>query len=405
MGYFEFPEFSGLELGKSERLCLSSAGLLIPTPVLSKILSRFALISIVLFLGLELVMWLFVRIPIDPLKRIQLSNDLPGLKKDVALTVDKDLTRYLDDATGAKKQENVRILCLGGGGTFAMFQNAEDTWWGQLGRQLQAKGLPVQVAAWGQDRIGIVASSPVAASIMETWQPDVVIANFGFDDVVGQPVEYTYQPEKARSLMEPAKPTGWKQLLLRVSQTARLFRWFSRQQEQAGIQNTVGRTNYWKEHLDGIRKQVNGLTTQSPPPRDSAEDPKLEFLDGWKVLQELCQRNGASLIMTGEASLHDSTNNLTQQESLMALLPLKPGGKLESVRPDPAWVERELERYAVAAGEFAASANIPWLDLNGRVPRDTTNFFSDVIFTDTGAAAAAKELLPLVEPVIRGLKK
>ena len=136
--------------------------------MLSKILSRFALISIVLFLGLELVMWLFVRLPTDPLKRIQLSNDLPGLKKDVALTVDKDLTRYLDDATGAKKQENVRILCLGGGGTFAMFQNAEDTWWGQLGRQLQAKGLPVQVAAWGQDRIGIVASTPW---LLRSWKP------------------------------------------------------------------------------------------------------------------------------------------------------------------------------------------------------------------------------------------
>jgi len=404
-GDLKFPEFSGLELGKWKRLCFSGTGLLIPIPVISKILYRFALISLALFLGLELIMWLFVRLPVDPLKRIQLSNELPGLKKDVALTVDKDLARYLDDTSGPKKNGNVRILCIGGGATFGMFQNAGDTWWGQLGRQLQARGLPVQVAAWGQDRMGIVASTPVAAALMENWKPDVVIANFGFDDVVGQPVEYTYQPEKARSLAGPPKPKGWKQLLLKVSQSARLFRWFTRQQEQAGIQNTVGRTDYWKQHLDEIRKQVNGLAAQTPPVREAAQDPKLEFLDGWKVMLELCQRNGATLIMTGEASLHDSTNNLTQQESLLALVPLKSGGKSESVRPDPAWVERELDRYAEAAEAFATTAKLPWVNLNGRVPRDTANFFSDVIFTDAGAAAAARELLPVVEPVVRALKK
>ena len=140
-----------------------------PTPpdVSSKLLRRLLLAPVVLFLILELILWLFVRIPLEPLKRLDLSNELPGLKPDVRLVFDRNLTRYLDDAAGNKPPGTIRILCLGGSGTFAMLQNAEDAWWGQLGRQLQAKGYPVQVAAWGQDRTGIVASTAVAAVLMD----------------------------------------------------------------------------------------------------------------------------------------------------------------------------------------------------------------------------------------------
>ena len=69
-------------------------------------------------------------------------------------------------------------------------------------------------------------------------------------------------------------------------------------------------------------------------------------------------------------------------------------------------MERELARYATAAEALAAQANLSWLNLNGRVPRDLEHFVNDVILTDQGAAVAARELLPVVEPLARsGLKR
>ncbi len=370
---------------------------------MSKFARRLLLLPVIFFFGLELFLWIFVRIPMEPLKKIDLSNTLPGLKPEVRLSFDRNLVRYLDDASGKKPAGTLRILCLGGSATFAILQNAEDTWWGQLGRQLQAKSLPVQVAAWGQDRTGIVASTPMAASLMEEWQPDLVIGNFGFDDVVGQPLDYRYVPEKAQGLPGPPRTAGWKQALLHVSQTARLARWWARRQETADIQGRIGRTDYWQKAFAGMREQANTLPIQPLPERDPAQDPLMEFMDGWEVLKELCQRHGARLVLTGEASLHDSTNNLTQQENLIALVPLTSdtGTKARFQRPDPAWVEREMDRYAAAVETMAKSAGLPWLNLNGRVPRDLDHFFNDVILTDQGALVVARELLPVVEPVLR----
>ncbi len=373
----------------------------------SNLLRRLLLAPVFLFIGLELIFWIFVRIPLEPLKPLHLSNTLPGLKQEVKLTVDGDLARYLDDRSGGKKSGTVRILCLGGSATFGLLQNAEDTWWGQLGRQLQAKGHAVEMAAWGQDRTGIVASTPVAAALMERWKPDVVIGNFGFDDVVGQPLDYRYQPEKARGLAGPPPTAGWKQAVLKVSQMARLRRWVLRRHEAGSIENRIGRPDYWKDSFDKMRQDVAQTPIQELPEREPAQDPKEEYLDGWRVLKELCERHGAALIMTGEASLHDSTNNLTQQESLLALVPLEsdPDGTAKYVRPSPSWVEREMNRYAGAAEELASSLQVPWLNLNGRVPRDLEHFFGDVILTDAGAAVVARELLPVVEPVVAAREK
>jgi len=374
--------------------------------VSSKFLSRLLLVPVILFLGLELILWIFIRIPLEPLKQIDLSNELPGLKRDVRLEFDENLTRYLY-APGSKPPGRLRILCLGGSGTFAMLQNASDTWWGQLGSQLEAKGIPVEVAAWGQDRTGIVASTPVAAVIMEDWKPDVVIGNFGFDDVVGQPVEYQYLPEKGRNMAGPARPAGWKQAILRISQTARFFRWSARRTEAGQIQNNIGRTDYWKDTFAKMKKQVNEMTAQQLPPRDPAKDPMQEYLDGWKILQDLCSRHGASLIMTGEASLHGANASYSLEESLLALVPLKNDTSQQArvVRPEPAWVEHEMSRYATAASDLAASSKLPWVNLNGMVPRETKYFFSDVILTDAGAARLAQALLPTVEPVLQARKK
>lgn len=368
----------------------------------SKLLRRLLLIPVLLFVGLELLLWAFIRIPLEPLKTLHLSNDLPGLKREVTHSFDRLLARYLDNTHEDKPAGTVRILCIGGSGTFALLQNADDTWWGRLGRDLQSKGHPVQVAGWGQDRIGIVASIPFAATLMEEWQPDLVIANFGFDDVVGQPLEFQYQPEKARGPGPLPGTAGWKQALLKVSQTARLVRWWGRRNEAAVLQDKAGRAGQWSAAFAKLQESLRDTAPVDLPARDPVHDPLFEYLDGWKVLHDFCGRYGARLIMTSEASLHRSTNSFSEQERLVALVPVSAMGGPDAkyMRPSPAWVEGQMKRYAQAAESFAVRHNIPWINLQERIPGDLTHFYSDVILTDAGAAALAAQLLPVVESVL-----
>lgn len=368
-----------------------------------KILRRLVLLVLGLFLTLEAVLWLFARTPVEPLKRLDLSNQIPGLKKEVRVTFDRHVARYLDDKNGSKPPGTVRILCLGGAGTLSMLQNAEDTWWGQLGRMLQKQGLKVEVAAWGQEKAGIVASTPVAGQLMEEWHPDLVIGNFGFDDVVSQPVKYTYRPDKAQHLPPPSRSAGWKQAVLTVSQTARLGRLWARNNEAAALQNQLGRPDHYKEVFENVKKSVGKSPFVVPPARPDDHDPLKEYLDGWKILESLAKRHGATLVMTGEAALDSASLTGQQAENLLAWSTVEGGVPLRQTipfRPSPVWVEQEMERYAAAARELASELKVTWFNLNSAIPHDPDHFFSDVQLTDKGAAAAAGELLPVMAPLI-----
>ena len=60
-----------------------------------------------------------------------------------------------------------------------------------------------------------------------------------------------------------------------------------------------------------------------------------------------------------------------------------------------------MNRFAAATQSHAAAKGIPWINLNGLVPRDTNHFVTEVMLTDAGAAKMAEILLPTVEPVVR----
>ncbi len=136
-------------------------------------------------------------------------------------------------------------------------------------------------------------------------------------------------------------------------------------------------------------------------PNESVAAGKIDFLNG-------ADKAGATLVLTGEASLHDSVINLTQESSLLAYIALSeptPEGNVSAARPSTAWVMNEMNRFASAAEEFARENKLTWFDLNGQVERSADNFFSDVLLTDAGAAKAGKILAPVLEPVIRAKAK
>lgn len=365
----------------------------------SKLIRYLVLAPLALLALLEIALWAFVRAPLEPRKRLDLSNDLPGLKRDVRLEFDQNMTRYLDWPEGDKPRGAVRILCLGGGATFAMLQNAEDAWWGRLHAALKERGVAVQTAAWGQERGGILAAAAMADGLMEELKPDIVIGNFGFNDAVLQPIDYQYDPDRLNHAPGVWRTAGWKRALLNVSQTARVLRWQARKSEMAQVQNTQGRPDFFKEAFDSLRERLKNAEPQPGPERFGDGDPLKEFEDGWRRLKTLADRHGAALILTGEASLHDAVMGVALRDHLMAVMTLQDG---RGIRPSSAWVEAEMRRFAEKAESLAREWQAPWLDLNGRVARSREHFVNDTLLTDAGAAVAAAEMLPVVEPVARG---
>ena len=384
-----------------------------------KLLRKLIFALIILVALFESICWIFVSFPIEPLRTLDLNNDIPGFKKDVRLIFGDDLVRYVDWTGGEKPAGTVRVLCIGGLATQAMLQSASDTWWGQLHARLKQQGLKVEMASRGFDRAGILEITVAMGPVIERLKPDVIILNTGFDDVIVHPADYEYDKDKLSKVPARTKPSAVKDFLTRVSQTVRFKRWWSKDSENKKLQNELGRKDVYKKFLEEKRTMVNGdrdkLKEVPGLPRHEgilrmagSNDPLPEYLDGLKAFADIAAKNGASLILTGEASLQDSVMNLTQEESLLAYIALsKPeaNGNIPAARPNPAWVMREMERFAEKAKEFAAGNKLPWFDLNGKVAKTTDNFFSDVMLTDAGAAEAGALLAPVVEPVVRAKVK
>jgi hypothetical protein len=242
--------------------------------------------------------------------------------------------------------------------------------------------------------------------VVERLKPDVIILNTGFDDVIIHPADYVYDKEKLSKIPVPVKMASWKQFMLKASQTVRFLRYRSKDSETNKLQNELGRRDVYKKFFEEKRAAIIKLPLHEGFLRAGiANDPLQEYLDGLTAFRDMAAKNGASLILTGEPTLYNEFVNITQSELLLAYIsqtaPREDGNITDPRRPAPKWVLSELNRFAAAAEKFAADNKLPWLDLNGQVDRSTDNFFSDVILTDAGAAAAAIVIEPVVEPVVK----
>jgi len=371
-----------------------------------KLLRNLFLAPVILWALFELVCWIFVRFPMEPLRTLDLNNDIAGFKKEVRVIFGEDQVRYLDWQEGAKPEGAVRIFCVGGLTTLGMLQTAEDTWWGRMHLGLKAKGLAVQTAARGFDRTTVLEMAAALPLTTERLKPDIIVLNAGFDDVIVPAADYVYDPDKRSKLPAPVRPSSFKQFVLKVSQAARFKRWWSRDTEANQMQNQMGRKDVYRKFFDERKEGISKLPRHEGILRTgSTNDPVQEYLDGLAAMRDLAAAHGAVLILTGEATLHDSLMSHTGESNLLAYIALEkpsPDGNAHAARPEPKWVMHEMERFAAKAEAFAAANKLAWLDLNGQVERSADNFFTDVILTDAGAAEAARIVLPVVEKAVRG---
>ena len=369
--------------------------------VLSKLLRRILLAALLMVVLFEAAGWLIFKFPLDPPRTLLLKNDLPGCTKDVKLVFDRRQTRRFSLAD-QKQPGTVRIFCLGGWATLAMNQNDPDTWWGRLQSALTAKGLKVETAARGAERTSLADNVALTSPIIESLRPDIIIVNAGFDDALVHPLDYQYNAAAVAARLTP-QPPSLRDHLVSFSQSVRFKRWWSTRREMGLAQNTIGRTDALRTSISNAQAAVAKLPVVDGVPRNPPNDPLAEYLDALKALDALAARTGASLILTGEPSLLGEFTSISDEERLLGYVSASIHGDRADrpARPLPSWILSEMNRFASATQSHAAAKGIPWINLNGLVPRDTNHFVTEVMLTDAGAAKMAEILLPTVEPVVR----
>ena len=375
------------------------------TSNLLKLCIRICLGILALVLVVEIVLWLFFRATVNPVMTIHLRNKIPGMKEQVTLAVNSDeQMRSLNWTTGQKAPGSVRILCVGGNATLGQFQNAEDTWWGQLAKMLEEKvpGTKIEIGANGAGGMLALTGAKWVGSFVQDWQPDIIITNLGAGDVLTQPFEYRYDAKLYDRLPSfKRERSGVKELLLKVSQLARRSRASNAKSDAARLEYQIGAENYFTDNYDKIRTEYAKLQTIPNPFRLSDADPRSEYLDGLKKLADQAEAVGATLILTGEACVCKELMDDATARLRCTLMPASPGAQNKVVKVSSEWVVREIRRFHESTETLAAEKKLAFLDLNEIVPQDPEHFVTETILTDRGASVVAEKILPKVLPVVQ----
>jgi hypothetical protein len=355
----------------------------------------------------EAALWLLAPVGKRVSQRWEFDNQLPGLKERVSFTVDgRSLRSWKAAGTEGSTAtgRDLTVLVLGGGGTMAVLQNDEEAWWGRLGTLLQQEcpGSRIQVHALLRDHCTILQAAKWAEQNMEEVKPDLVVAAFGFEDVLSQKGDYTYSPDTLASLtLESSQRNPVKEFLVDSSQLCR--RYVNRGQKRALMSKLgpLGERNAYAQRLAQFRQVYAQLPLAYEVERPEGRDPLMEYLDGIRALHALCQKQGASLAVVGEPTLHRGLMDGGADRLVHRWFMLNPAkGDSGVVRLDSGWIELELSRYFTAAEKLCGSLGVPFTDPTRKLPANPLVFVDDVMLTNSGATTLAKSVLPLVKPLV-----
>jgi hypothetical protein len=240
--------------------------------------------------------------------------------------------------------------------------------------------------------------------------PDIVVAAFGLSEVLDVPPGYRYNPTLVPALSALPHPGSIKDKAAGVSQIARRLRdWRTASSDAVKERKTLlEKQDHFRNNMHYQRAVYETLRFDATPPRrGEGEDPLLEYMDGLRGFHSQAKRIGAEMIVLGEPSLHDDLLGSNEMSRLKRPRWMKrptvsdPDGS--GVRPDPGWVEREMNRYYSAALEWASKADVPFVDLNRDdvLAKNVENFVDDVMLTQAGSQRVSDEVSPVFASVMK----
>ncbi|MEM9479348.1 MAG: hypothetical protein AAGA58_06765 [Verrucomicrobiota bacterium] len=355
--------------------------------------------------------------PMEPGFSLKTSNELRGMtSENVVFRVDSHGLRGLNWSEG-KDGIGIRLLAVGGQATNHPLQNPEQLWWGVLAESLKAKsGKEVEAAAVNLGPEPTIANAyGVIAKTLKEVNVDVIVVMLGLGDIIFQPEDYKLDENIFEKEANDNPSFGLGHTLAKYSHVLRSIR---NSRVRAAKNREFGkyrRKNYFASFLPSAIAQYRQLPSRLSFNRD--QDPMEEYVLGLDKLKKLADQKGVKLIIAGEPTLHSiiyesksgAERVLTGDRTMSPAGVLHLGavervenGRRILVRLNPGWIEQELNRYYFAARDKCAELGIPFVDLNGTIPRDLEHFLTEVILTDKGAAKAAEMILPAAEKAVSG---
>ncbi len=390
--------------------------------VLSALLRKGLLVGgvlLVLVLLLEGLLWKFAPAPPETEFQYNLTNNVEarGLSREVTFGIDTRSLRGISGARGRSKR--CETVVLGGSFLYEPLQQAESTWWGELSSDLEMAypeaAFPMAVTANAPgvtQTLGIAIRGGLkwARAYLDELKPDLVIAVFGVSEVLD--IEQGYAVQKPSTTAIPRPTAGWKDRLTEMSQLVRRLRQ-SRQMRSSTYKErkaVLEAEDHFVRNDERQRKSFESMPFDGQPPIrvGAPNDPLQEYLESLKALKAIAEAAGARFMVLGEPSLHEAFLGSTEEEERTFRRPRwhrfpsqESGGGL-GFRPDPAWVQQELDRYYVSAAAWCSSAKVPFLNLNNKevLPKTLEQFFNDTTLTNAGSKHVASKVQPLLVPVV-----
>lgn len=347
---------------------------------------------------IELVLHLALPVEPDIGTNLILNNKLPGVSEKVNLVIGPDLLRRANWGNGENTGDSIRVVCLGGAATVGMLQNVRGTWWGRL--QESIKGLypdkKIEFAALGVEARGSRFGAKWASESLSELKPDLVIAQYGLDDVLYHPESYEFDERGLDAVKLRRQRRGVKKVLINMSQIVRRISRVRQETAQKLQQKRFGQENYYASVMERGRILYREMDLVFALPREEGKDPMAEYLQSLRVIVGASRDAGAKVLLVGEPTLCGEFMDASARQLLS--IPVQVNDAENPLRkPEPGWVEKELYRYYANANEYAKEAAVPFVNLEGEVPKDRNHFLNESMLTDKGAQIVADLLLPQVK--------
>ena len=333
--------------------------------------------------------------------RTVVKQQLPGLKREISYERNPYGLRTADSIPGPKSSDVTRILCIGASTTDQATQDLEDTWCNRLGaglsRRFDGQQRRFETASYGRGGYRAVDLLAWAQDSLAPIDPDIVVVLVGINDLafVGG-AGYRYQGldsslANSRAVRGPKSPPSLSLArrlcpdALQLCRRLRLLR-----------QGNSDRLEWHSANLPRLREEYRNLPSVREPAR--SPDPAVEFREGVDSLVGFLQARGIKPVLLSQPTLW-SADASEEEQAVLWFGVHTPAGK---VRPDGAWLSREMARYDSILEAVALRRAISFLDLAARIPRNLEYFFDDCHFTDRGSQQVALELIGTVAALIGG---
>lgn len=335
----------------------------------------------------------FANYPWPPMKRVRdVVGNLPGVKGPIEFSINRWGLRGPEFSPDISAQ---RILCVGGSTTECLYVTDPRSWPWRLETILQQKGIKCPLFVGNAGRSGQIASQH--AFLIRNYEAsdkfDRIVVMCGINDlgallhgnrrereasIAQDTLFYKQRPHEAYY----RRLTLWRmgETILDVGNPA-----------ASGqiIQDPAGR---WIDQFRASRREKLAKNGIDHPPTQLAADLKDYRRDLLSVV-EAARLRGSELLL------------VTQPTMWRANLPKELDDLLWEQTDDAAYTTRVLAemmaKYNDVLIEVAKETNTRYLDLASQLPADTTVFYDDCHFNDSGcdkvAQAVADALRPLTD--------